>query len=31
VDYPINDQLPIHLITQPRRIDAIYIQGEKVL
>lgn len=31
VDYPINDQLPIHLITQPRRIDAVYIQGEKVL
>lgn len=31
VDYPINDQLPIHLITQPRRIDAVYIQGEKVV
>jgi cytosine/adenosine deaminase-related metal-dependent hydrolase len=31
VDYPINDQLPIHLITQPRTIDAVYIQGEKIL
>jgi len=31
VDYPINDQLPIHLITQPRTIDVVYIQGEKVL
>ncbi len=31
VDYPINDQLPIHLITQPKSIDAVYIQGEKVL
>jgi cytosine/adenosine deaminase-related metal-dependent hydrolase len=31
VDYPINDQLPIHLITQPKSIDVVYIQGEKVL
>lgn len=31
VDYPLNDQLSIHLITQPRTIDAVYIQGEKVL
>jgi cytosine/adenosine deaminase-related metal-dependent hydrolase len=30
IEYPINDQLPIHLITQPRRIEAVYIQGEKV-
>jgi len=31
VDYPINDQLPIHLITQPKSIDTVYIQGEKVV
>ncbi|WP_310439586.1 aminofutalosine deaminase family hydrolase [Sulfuricurvum sp.] len=30
IDYPINEQLPIHLITQPRIIESIYIQGEKV-
>jgi len=30
VDYPINDQLPIHLITQPPHIESIYIQGEKI-
>jgi len=30
VDYPINDQLPIHLITQPHQIESIYIQGEKI-
>ncbi|MDD3596294.1 MAG: aminofutalosine deaminase family hydrolase [Sulfuricurvum sp.] len=30
VNYPINDQLPIHLITQPPRIESIYIQGEHI-
>lgn len=30
VNYPINDQLPIHLITQPRHIESIYIRGEKI-
>lgn len=30
VNYPINEQLPIHLINQPRVIESIYIQGEKV-
>ncbi|MDD2829964.1 MAG: metal-dependent hydrolase [Sulfuricurvum sp.] len=30
IDYPINDQLPIHLITQPHSIESIYIQGEKI-
>ena len=30
VDYPINEQLPIHLITQPHQIESIYIQGEKI-
>jgi cytosine/adenosine deaminase-related metal-dependent hydrolase len=30
VDYPINEQLPIHLINQPRLIESVYIQGEKV-
>ncbi|MDD5051762.1 MAG: metal-dependent hydrolase [Sulfuricurvum sp.] len=30
VDYPINEQLPIHLIVQPHHIESVYIQGEKV-
>lgn len=30
VNYPINEQLPIHLINQPRVIESIYIQGEKI-
>jgi len=30
VNYPINEQLPIHLITQPRDIQSVYIQGEKI-
>ncbi len=30
VDYPINEQLPIHLINQPRNIQSLYIQGEKI-
>lgn len=30
IDYPINDQLPIHLINQPHTIESIYIQGEKI-
>lgn len=30
VNYPINDQMPIHLITQPHTIESVYIQGEKV-
>jgi aminodeoxyfutalosine deaminase len=30
VDYPINDQLPIHLITQPRTLQSIYIEGKKI-
>jgi cytosine/adenosine deaminase-related metal-dependent hydrolase len=30
VNYPINEQLPIHLITQPRDIKSVYIQGEKI-
>ncbi|MDD5717040.1 MAG: metal-dependent hydrolase [Sulfuricurvum sp.] len=29
IDYPINDQLPIHLITQPRTIESVYVQGVK--
>jgi aminodeoxyfutalosine deaminase len=29
VNYPINEQLPIHLINQPRVIESVYIQGEK--
>lgn len=29
INYPLNDQLPIHLITQPRTIESVYIQGEK--
>jgi aminodeoxyfutalosine deaminase len=30
VAYPINDQLPIHLINHPHTIESIYIQGEKI-
>lgn len=30
VNYPINDQLPIHLITQPHTIESIYINGDKI-
>lgn len=29
IEYPINEQLPIHLITQPHNIESVYIQGEK--
>jgi aminodeoxyfutalosine deaminase len=29
IHYPLNDQLPIHLITQSRTIESVYIQGEK--
>lgn len=31
VDYPINDQLPIHLLLRPPHIESIYIQGNRVL
>jgi cytosine/adenosine deaminase-related metal-dependent hydrolase len=30
VDYPINEQLPIHLINQPHLIESIYIEGRKI-
>jgi cytosine/adenosine deaminase-related metal-dependent hydrolase len=30
VNYPINEQLPIHLILQPHTIESVYIQGDKV-
>ena len=30
VQYPINDQLPIHLLLQPCTIESVYIQGQKV-
>jgi cytosine/adenosine deaminase-related metal-dependent hydrolase len=30
IDYPINDQLPIHLINHTHIIESIYIQGEKI-
>lgn len=30
VNYPINEQLPIHLINQPRHIESIYIEGKQV-
>jgi cytosine/adenosine deaminase-related metal-dependent hydrolase len=30
VDYPINDQLPIHLLLRPPHIESIYIQGVRV-
>jgi cytosine/adenosine deaminase-related metal-dependent hydrolase len=30
VDYPINDQLPIHLLLRPPHIESVYIYGQKV-
>ena len=30
VNYPINDQLPIHLLLQPPNIESVYINGQKV-
>lgn len=30
VNYPINNQLPVHLLLQPRSIESVYIQGHKV-
>ncbi|HEX5670324.1 MAG TPA: metal-dependent hydrolase [Sulfuricurvum sp.] len=30
VNYPINDQLPIHLLLRPPHIESVYIQGTKV-
>jgi len=30
IDYPINEQLPVHLIVQPHVIESVYIQGEKI-
>jgi imidazolonepropionase-like amidohydrolase len=30
VDYPINEQLPIHLLLQPCAIESVFIQGQKV-
>lgn len=30
IDYPINEQLPIHLLLQPRVIESVFIQGQKV-
>lgn len=30
VDYPLNEQLPIHLIQQPRTIESIYIEGKQL-
>ena len=30
VDYPINDQLPIHLLLQPPHIESVYIYGQKI-
>ncbi|MFA5215282.1 aminofutalosine deaminase family hydrolase [Sulfuricurvum sp.] len=30
VDYPINDQLPIHLLLRPPSIETVYIYGQKV-
>lgn len=30
VDYPINDQLPVHLLLRPPHIKSVYIQGQKV-
>ncbi|MDP3266458.1 MAG: aminofutalosine deaminase family hydrolase [Sulfuricurvum sp.] len=30
VDYPINEQLPIHLLLQPCTIESVFIQGQKV-
>lgn len=31
INYPLNDQLPIHLINQPRTIESVYIQGKQIL
>lgn len=31
VDYPINEQLPIHLLLRPPHIQSIYIRGKHVL
>jgi len=30
IDYPISDQLPIHLLLRPPHIESVYIHGEKV-
>jgi cytosine/adenosine deaminase-related metal-dependent hydrolase len=30
IDYPINEQLPIHLLLQPCTIESVFIQGQKV-
>jgi cytosine/adenosine deaminase-related metal-dependent hydrolase len=30
VDYPISDQLPLHLLLRPPLIESVYIYGEKV-
>ncbi len=30
VDYPINDQLPIHLLLSPPSIESVYIYGQNV-
>ena len=30
VNYPINDQLPIHLLLRPPHIESVYIYGQKV-
>lgn len=30
VDYPINDQLPIHLLLSPPSIESVYIYGQKI-
>lgn len=30
VSYPLNDQLPIHLLLRPPLIESVYIYGEKV-
>ncbi len=31
VDYPLNEQLPIHLLLQPKTIKDVYIKGESIL
>lgn len=30
VNYPINDQLPVHLLLRPPHIESVYIHGQKV-
>jgi len=30
VDYPINEQLPVHLLLRPPHIESVYIEGKKV-